>query len=224
VTFRICVTGAEASPAALLARQRATKVADLQELRLDLLDDPHRPPREVITPHRRFAVLVTCRPRRQGGGFDGPEEERLAILTRWATRSQADLLDLEDDVDEDDAAELVAAARGGGLAVVRSTHVFGHGGEPSCLLDRLSSLPGDVLKLAIQVSSMDELAHLEEVAQVDWGAPHVVVGMGRLGAVSRREPWRFRSLWTYASLPGQGTAPGQLPWEEALIRRRYRNH
>lgn len=220
MTFHICVTGSEASPAALLARQRATREADIQEVRLDLLDDPHRPPREVIVPNCRFAVLVTCRPKRQGGGFDGPEQERLAILERWATRSQVDLLDLEDDVNDHDARELVAAARGGGLAVVRSTHVFGQGSEPSCLLDRLSSLPGDVLKLAVQVSSMDELEHLEEVAQLDWGAPHVVVGMGRLGAVSRREPWRFRSVWTYASLPGSSTAPGQLTWDEALWRRR----
>src|SRR5512143_1215786 len=76
-----------------LRRQRdeASGVADLVELRLDALETPDV---SAALAGRLGPVLVTCRPRWEGGGYDGPEERRLAVL-REAIDLGAEYVDVE---------------------------------------------------------------------------------------------------------------------------------
>ena len=87
------------------AREAAEVDADLVELRLDSMTSPDP---EAALAGRRKPAIVTCRPLREGGMFDGSEEERLRILER-AQALGAEFVDIEWDI----RAEPFVAARGG---------------------------------------------------------------------------------------------------------------
>ncbi|RPJ80498.1 MAG: type I 3-dehydroquinate dehydratase, partial [Acidobacteria bacterium] len=74
----LCETVAEPTAQALrAARDSAAERADLVELRLDAMEHPDV---AAALEGRQGPVIVTCRPRWEGGGFDGPEEHRIALL------------------------------------------------------------------------------------------------------------------------------------------------
>ena len=61
------------------ARAAAEASADLVELRLDAME---RPDASAALQGRTRPAIVTCRPLREGGMFDGSEEERLRSMQR----------------------------------------------------------------------------------------------------------------------------------------------
>src|SRR3989338_10875174 len=71
----------------------ASKVADIIELRLDYLKKPDL---KLLLERRTKPVIVTNRPVREGGKFDGSEEERISLL-KLALQLQADYVDVEHD-------------------------------------------------------------------------------------------------------------------------------
>ena len=190
------------------ARERAEADADLVELRLDSMV---RPDPEAAMAGRRKPVIVTCRPLREGGMFDGAEEERLAILTR-AHELGAEYLDVEWDAD---AASLIRARRGRGVIVSR--HDFtGTPPDASGLLDGLRAAGGEFAKLAVMT---ERLADLSTLLAVRADNASVVIGMGRAGMATRILAGRFGSRWTYA---GNAIAPGQLTAKRLLNEFRFR--
>ena len=77
----LCITVAGPDMTAL-RRQRdeaSAQGADMVELRLDLVAAPDV---AGALEGRRSPVIVTCRAKWEGGGFEGSEAERLAILGR----------------------------------------------------------------------------------------------------------------------------------------------
>src|SRR5258706_15841109 len=80
LTTQLCITVIGKDIDAIRqARASAEVDADLLELRLDSMTFPDP---EAALAGRRKPAIVTCRPLREGGMFDGSEEERLRILTR----------------------------------------------------------------------------------------------------------------------------------------------
>src|SRR5258706_15088750 len=80
LTTQLCITVVGKDIDALRQGRAAAEVdADLVELRLDSMTVPDP---EAALAGRRKPAIVTCRPLREGGMFDGSEEERLRILTR----------------------------------------------------------------------------------------------------------------------------------------------
>src|SRR5712691_7521546 len=110
----ITVSGNDAD-AIRQGRTRAEVDADLVELRLDSMTFPDP---EAALADRRKPAIVTCRPLREGGMFDGSEEERLRILERAQTLG-AEFVDIEWDV----RPERFVAPRGG-RGVIVSRHDF----------------------------------------------------------------------------------------------------
>src|SRR5438552_12265735 len=92
---QLCITviGKDAD-AIRQGRTRAEADADLVELRLDSMTAPDP---EAALAGRRTPAIVTCRPLREGGMFDGSEEERLRILER-AQQLGAEFVDIEWDI------------------------------------------------------------------------------------------------------------------------------
>lgn len=179
------------------ARMAAEPDADLVELRLDSMA---RPEAAAALEGRRKPAIVTCRPLREGGMFDGSEEERLRILAD-AHALGAEFIDVEWDAD---AAALIAARKGRGIIVSR--HDFdGVPGDVGPLLQRLHGAGGEIAKLAVTVERAADLQALLEHARPDGSA--VLIGMGRAGLATRVLAGRFGSRWTYA---GNGIAPGQV--------------
>lgn len=217
----ICVTGAERTVEVLRGRQRRTAAADLQELRLDRLDDPAAPIEALAEVDSLARLVVTCRPAREGGGFEGDEASRLELLRR-AARAGVGFVDLEADVEPAAAAAVIGEASRGQTRVIRSIHVHdvATGGELEALVRRrmgeLRALRGNVLKLAVAVADAADLAPLLELGRRR-DRPVLLVGMGPAGVLSRACPNRFGSAWTYvAADAGSRTAAGQLTYEQAM--------
>src|SRR5580765_7746072 len=73
----LCVTVTAPTTAELRRRRDEVEDADLIELRLDSVSDPNV---AGALAGRRRPVIVTCRPKWEGGSFAGSEEERKRIL------------------------------------------------------------------------------------------------------------------------------------------------
>lgn len=149
---------------------------------------------------RRKPAIVTCRPLREGGMFEGSEEERLRILQR-AQALGAEFVDIEWDVSPGPF-----VAHRGGRGVIVSRHDFQ--GVPDDIpgtLRGLHAAGGEVAKLAVMVERASDLRALLENARPDGSS--VLIGMGRAGLATRVLAARFGSRWTYA---GHGVAPGQV--------------
>jgi 3-dehydroquinate dehydratase / shikimate dehydrogenase len=194
-----------------LCRARdAVTDADLVELRLDSVRDPD--PAEALAA-RRLPVIVTCRPRWEGGSFSGSEDDRRRLLRR-AWELGAEYVDVEHAAPF--AASFLAATLG--RRIVLSMHDFV--GVPRDLGERVAEMrhtSAEVIKVAVGTPRLSDTLEVFGLQRVLAGRPFVAIGMGGAGIVTRVLASRVGSCWTYA---GDGWAPGQLP--AALLRDRYR--
>ena len=208
---RLCATVVGTTTQQLrTARDRAAG-ADLVELRLDSVRDPDV---AGALAGRRCPVVVTCRPRWEGGRFDGSEEERHRLLAQ-ALDQGAEYVDLEWRGGFDD---LIRARDG--RNVVLSTHDFE--GVPSDLDDRYRAMRStgvEIVKIAAYAATLTDTLTLRDVDDSASGGRRVVVAMGPAGVASRVLPDRFGSDWTYA---GAGVAPGQVDLDRMLEEFRVR--
>ncbi len=164
----------------------------------------------------RLPVLVTNRPVREGGSFDGRESARLDILLR-AVDAGAEWVDLEHDVPQ----EAIDACQSKGAKVVLSLHDFGATPGPVALRDlarRLASRRPDAIKIVtLAKHPEDNLRVLELIAfaREECTTPAIAFCMGPLGKWSRAVCVLLGSPWTYVRLSGLGAAaPGQLTAQE----------
>ncbi|MCY3775822.1 MAG: type I 3-dehydroquinate dehydratase [Candidatus Aminicenantes bacterium] len=206
---KLCLALGEESPARLLDKvhRYAGRVA-LIECRLDSLTQPEVPPLPTGT---GTEFIATCRPPREGGGYTGPESDRLNLLLE-AARSGFQWVDVEHDVQE--LPPFPATTR-----LIRSFHSFdSFPGDLNRLYSRLDALEGDVVKIAVMVSSTRELVTLLSwMESVPQGAAYVLLGMGDFGQPSRALGAFLGNSWTFvAEEEGEGTAPGQFSLETAV--------
>jgi 3-dehydroquinate dehydratase/shikimate dehydrogenase len=208
---RLCVTVAARTMSALRMLRDAADEADLVELRLDSVADPDV---AAALSGRRRPVIITCRPRWEGGGFAGSEDERRRILAE-AFRLGADYVDIEWRARFDD---LIHEREGRG--VVLSFHDFE--GTPADLADRYRAMRrtgAEVVKVATHARRLTDLLPLLSLSRMDPDGRGVFIGMGAAGLPSRVLAARFGSAWTYA---GHGIAPGQISAARMLEEFRYR--
>lgn len=203
----VCESLRAASLDGLRRARAAVTSADLVELRLDALADPD--PVAALA-DRTHPVIVTCRPRWEGGGYDGPEDDRRQVLER-AVQAGAEFVDVEWRAPWRDAFLARWAER-----VVLSWHDFeGMPGDLASLGLDMSRSGAAVVKIAVTPRSIRDLGALVTMRR---GLPRerrvVVIGMGSAGLLTRLLPQRFGSCWTYA---GRGVAPGQIE-ADRLIR------
>lgn len=212
-TTRLCVTVTAGSTAELLARRdAAAAAADLVELRLDGVADLDL---RAALAGCRVPLIATCRPRWEGGLYDGPEEQRLACLEQ-AFRLGVDFVDVEWNAHAD---ALVSLARGPRL--ILSCHDFaGVPGDLAWHCRAMREAGAGVVKLAGMAHSLsDTLPFLELGEREAASGPLVLVAMGSAGLPSRILAGRFGSCWTYA---GDGAAPGQVSASRMLSEFRFR--
>jgi 3-dehydroquinate dehydratase/shikimate dehydrogenase len=209
----VCATVSAPTLDGLVAeRRRVESMADLVELRLDGL--PTIDVRAAIGGAKK-PVIVTCRPRWEGGHFDGSEEERHRILAD-AVASDADYVDIELRSGFED---LVLAR--GGRGIILSLHRYD--GMPRDIVERvraMSSIGVDVVKVAVQPEHLEDLVVLQKLHSQFRDQPMVVIGMGRRGLPTRVLARRFGCVWTYA---GSDARSGQLSLSELLDRYRFRS-
>jgi len=205
----LVVTVAAPTMAELRVKRDAGADADLVELRLDSVRDPDV---AGALADRRGPVIVTCRPKWEGGSFEGSEDERRAILD-CALRLGAEYVDLE--FKAPFARDMIAATSG--KRVVVSTHDFE--GVPEDLIDRVRSMRStgaEIVKVAVMANSLSDCLHLLALERT---GSTVLIAMGPAGVATRVLAAHFHSCWSYA---GDGHAPGQISCARMLEEFRFR--
>ncbi|MHC4945772.1 MAG: type I 3-dehydroquinate dehydratase [Planctomycetota bacterium] len=197
----ICITGLEKNLSDLLKRLTRCREYPLQEVRLDVLQDPV-PPAETL-PVPPDQILITCRKAADGGFFKGSEEDR-ALRLESALAWKPGWIDLEADISEPMESYLLEKARIAGVKALRSLHLTEtcQPGDIVKSLAILSRIYGEGIKLAALV---DELIRLEELFTAPKTRTSVLIGMGPAGLISRVLSRRFNSKWSYVS---------ETPWPD----------
>ena len=199
---KLCVTVTADTTAELRARRDEVTDADMVELRLDTVKDPSA---AAALADRRKPVIITCRPKSEGGHFSGSEEERRSILSE-ALALGAEFVDLEWNGTCADLLE-----RTGGRGVILSHHDFS--GMPTDIRARAESMlssGAEVVKLAVAANRLRDCLTLREIGQKT-RMPMSLIAMGEAGLASRVLAGWMGSCWTYC---GDGVAPGQISARE----------
>lgn len=213
VAGRICVSIARQDIGnAIQAAQKVQALADVIEIRLDSLTTPAIEPflQAIDVP-----LLFTNRPAWEGGHYNGPEENRLALLMQ-AVQCRATYVDIELQSGQPAAARLGEAARKNSTQIIISWHNFSSTPDQAELADILSRQQdsgahiGKIVTMAhdfrdvLRVLQLQEAAHRKEF-------PLIAFCMGRAGMISRLATLELGGFMTYAAPDaGEATAPGQL--------------
>jgi 3-dehydroquinate dehydratase type I len=187
---------------------RAAKVADVLEVRLDLMDsfDIQRIVKAAEKP-----VLITHRSVKEGGkGKNNPVDHLIAGI-----KAGADLIDVELSMPQDSRKRILSLK--GRSKVVVSTHM--HSGTPSAPeLEKLFNLSikagGDIVKIVTMANDWeDNLRTLELVNRARKENVKIIsFCMGPMGRMSRVFSVPMGAYMTFASLEaGQESANGQIP-------------
>ena len=196
--------------AELRTRRDQVEDADLVEVRLDTVKDPSA---AAALAGRKKPVIVTCRPRSEGGHFDGSEDERRSILSEALTLG-AEYVDLEF---KGTCADLMQ--RTGGRRIILSHHDFN--AMPAGLADLSRAMlasGAEVVKLAVTAHSLRDCLALRAIGK-NTRVPMALIAMGEAGLASRVLASWMGSCWTYA---GDRVAPGQLPLKRMHDEYRFR--
>jgi len=194
--------------AELRQRRDAVSHADIVELRLDGVADIDV---DAALEGRRRPVIVTCRPRWEGGRFDGSEEERLRFLTA-AWSGGAEYVDLEWR-----AGGQALLRHSGGSRIVSSFHDFeGTPARLDALLREMRSTGAAIVKIAVTARRLCDVLPLRSLKHA---GRTVLIAMGAPGLPVRLLPAHFGSCWSYA---GDGHAPGQIPAERMVREMAFR--
>ena len=222
--------------------------ADIVEFRVDeCFDpaaaeaDPSRQTREIsrLVNESPLPCIVTCRSAKEGGGYSGPESERLDLyekLVRGGANGSHPprYIDMEagalhassrDSSRVSLMLEGAADARDLSTGLIVSTHDFQ--GRPQDLTRRILAMrdlpAAGVIKVAYRARSLrDNLELFELLRESD--RPAIALGMGEFGLMSRVLAPKFGGFLTFASLRAETvTAPGQPTVADLLGLYRFRS-
>jgi len=190
---------------------RASTLADMLEIRLDMMDmfDLHEIIRAASKP-----VLVTYRSKKEGGkGIEDPAARTDYILT--AIQKGADLVDVELSLPRRWREKILDTE--GRSRIVISTHI--NDGTPSQLdLEKIfkdcADTHSDIVKIVTRAETWaDNLRVLELIPKAhDLGIKIIAFCMGPMGRISRIVSHLMGGYLTFASLEeGEESADGQIP-------------
>jgi 3-dehydroquinate dehydratase type I len=179
--------------------------ADCVELRLDLFDAPYDLP-TLLRERGELPVVVTLRPREEGGRSILPAHERLKVL-RSAAEQGAEYVDLEWDAATPGA---IAQLKSNGARVILSRHDFVNMPADEWWAD-LVERGADAVKVVGTAHDVRDNLHILRTLERAT-KPTIAIAMGEAGLVSRVLALRSEQcLLTYATLGSSTpTAPGQL--------------
>ncbi|MEO0158365.1 MAG: type I 3-dehydroquinate dehydratase, partial [candidate division WOR-3 bacterium] len=160
--------------------------------------------------------IVTLRPSWEGGHYEGDEKRRLELIGRVA--AWADFVDLERDIVDSNPA-LVDELRGMGVRVISSRHFVG-GSPIGSELRRIVSeglKAVDIVKVVNSPGALSEAVEMLALySEASFRDRLVSFSMGERWCLTRVFSVLLGAPFTYASLPGQPVAPGQLSFPEVV--------
>jgi 3-dehydroquinate dehydratase-1 len=207
---RLRIVGVIASRADLDRAVRMRQPPDLFELRLDCLADAANQLQTVL-PKLRTPLIITARHPHEGGARRLSLRQRRDLLTRFLTH--ADYLDVE--LRSASALRhLLATAERKKIRRIISFHNLKSTPSPRVLAAKAQAARAhgaDVFKLATRTDTAMELERLLDfMTTTRMDIPLAVMGIGKLGAISRVLLARSGSALIYASLGAATNIEGQL--------------
>ena len=175
--------------------------ADTVECRLDFLDAPPSPEQlTMLLADAPTPVIVTCRPIREGGRFDGDEAQRLELLRR-AAKLGATFVDVELDT--------LPESRPQGDVILSSHDFDGMGGDLDQVAAAMDASSAAVNKLVFTAAACEDSLRAFDVIRA-CTKPTIALAMGEFGLLSRILARKFGAFGTFAALAaGVESAPGQ---------------
>jgi 3-dehydroquinate dehydratase/shikimate dehydrogenase len=209
MTYLAVAISASDTQDALAIMHQAAGSADLAELRLDLMSSFDL---EQLLEERPLPVIVTCRPARQGGRWQGGEAQRLALL-RQATLLGTDYMDLEwDAVEHVDTFDLSRTR------LILSYHDFQGMPDLRTVTDQLWAAQPDIVKVVGTAQRLADALPVLEILEKAV-APTIAIAMGPSGMLTRVMAFRYRQAFlSFASPDGPRLGPQMAPLldEESL--------
>ena len=208
------VVGVIASRADLERAVRMRRPPDLFELRLDRLAGMADEVEKVL-PRLRTPLIITARDPREGGANKLRLRQRRDLLARFL--SHANYIDVELRSARTLRA-LLAIARAKNVRRIISFHDFKSTPSARLLVAKAhnaKALRADIFKVATRTDTPTELGRLLEfITKNRVDVRLAVMGIGRLGAISRVLLARAGSVLIYASLGPATDVEGQLSLEQ----------
>lgn len=209
---------ASAEVDALRDMERAEKIADCIEIRLDLL------PRQAWLPllrRKRKPSIVTLRPERQGGCFRGEEIRRVRLLEE-VLGHEPDFIDVEWDTPPHLVGSLLKKKREK-TGVIVSYHNFAETPHDlEAISKKAASLGGHILKIVTLANDFVDNIRILRLLEKRAGKT-IAFCMGSFGLPSRILTLRAGGYLTFGALEGgKESAPGQIPATD--LREIYRAH
>lgn len=197
----ICISIAQESRRfALVDMMNAAPQCDLLEVRLDRFGNA--PDLADIVAFKSRPLIMSCRRPCDGGGWDGTEEQRLALL-RQAIISKADYVEIELDV-ADKIRPFPPAKR----VIAYTNRAETPANLAEIYAEALTKKP-DVIKLTTLARTPEEAWPLVQILAQP-AVPTVVVGLGKPGVMLSIFGAKLGAPWTYAALErGMETYPDQ---------------
>jgi 3-dehydroquinate dehydratase / shikimate dehydrogenase len=187
----------------------ALEIADILELRLDLIESPNL---NILLSSSTLPVIVTNRSKHDGGQFKGLDVDRVQSL-RDALKAGADYVDIEVStpreylqpfLEESDPAKIIL-----------SYHDFSHTPEDfNPLYETMCEMPGEIVKIVTYARDLSDNLKMFELLKRAKREKQKLIGlcMGDLGEISRILSPLFGGYLTFGSLEtGKESAPGQIP-------------
>jgi len=193
---------------ALLDISQAEKIADIIELRLDLIASFDLP---TLMQATALPTIVTNRTKTEGGQWKGTEEERVQVL-RQAIAAGADYVDIETSTPK----ELLKSVldNKGQTKIILSYHNFSNTMEDlEPLYEIMCELPGDILKIVTYAQDISDNLKIFKLLKRAQKEDRQLIGlcMGELGELSRVLSPLLGGFLTFGALEsGKESAPGQI--------------
>ena len=183
----------------------AAKHADIIELRLDFIPEMHeaRTCLERALKCRNKSIIITNRPRREGGNFSGSEQDRIRLLQE-AIDLGADYVDVEHD-------SIKHMNRRDSTKIIVSYHNFKDTPRNiNKIYDEICHCRPDIVKIVTYAHDITDNIRIFELLQIAH-RPTISFCMGDSGHISRILNKKFGGFLTFASLgKGKEFAPRQL--------------
>ena len=210
----LVVATVHSQPGLRLAERLGSGDVDLVELRVDALAGRIAEVRKFLA-RSKLPVLLTVRHPAEGGIGNLSTERRRKFFEEFLPFAALVDVELRSVVVMRD---VIAAAKDRGMRVVVSDHHFQRTPTLAQMRERRRrafAAGADIFKLACLADSAGSVARLIEFLSAEKGHPLAVMGMGKLGQVSRLVLACAGSILNYGYLD-KPNAPGQ--WEARELR------
>ncbi|KAJ6853982.1 bifunctional 3-dehydroquinate dehydratase/shikimate dehydrogenase, chloroplastic-like isoform X1 [Iris pallida] len=195
--------------------------ADVAEIRLDHLArfEP-RPDLELLLKNRLLPVLVTFRPKWEGGQYEGDDSKRFAALL-LAMELGAEYVDIELQVAQE-FLDFISGKRPANTKLIFSSHNYQFTPsteELGSLVARIQAAGADIVKIATYAVDICDVARMFQVLVhcQERQVPMIGLCMGERGFISRLLCPKFGGYLTFGTLSaGKESAPGQPTMTELL--------